>query len=99
VNAFGRKTQNPTAVNKIIIEINCQEALYVNINEAMAGNEQPDMRRSAKPLMAAVIKHIRENVDLDGPMNFSLGEAAQDRWSYAPGQLKLLREAKQKAAF
>ena len=55
------------------------------------------MSDKAKPLLAAVIKHIRENVDPMTDKFFALGEGRADRWSYAPGQLELLEEAKQKA--
>jgi acyl-CoA dehydrogenase len=66
-------------------------------NEAMAGMNNLDMSEKAKPLLAAVIKHIRENVDPMTDEFFRLGEGRADRWSYAPGQLELLEEAKQKA--
>ena len=66
-------------------------------NEAMAGMNNLDMSEKAKPLLAAVIKHIRENVDPMTDEFFRLGEGREDRWSYAPGQLELLEEAKQKA--
>jgi acyl-CoA dehydrogenase len=49
-----------------------------------------EMSDKEKPLLAAVIKHIRDNVD-------PLGEGRADRWSYVPGQLELLEGAKQKA--
>ncbi len=55
------------------------------------------MSEEAKPLLAAVIKHIRENVEPMTDKFFALGEGRADRWSYAPGQLELLEEAKQKA--
>ncbi|WP_439655624.1 acyl-CoA dehydrogenase family protein [Sulfitobacter aquimarinus] len=55
------------------------------------------MSEKAKPLLAAVIKHIRENVEPMTDKFFALGEGREDRWSYAPGQLELLEEAKQKA--
>ena len=55
------------------------------------------MSEKAKPLLAAVIKHIRENVEPMTDKFFALGEGRADRWSYAPGQLELLEEAKQKA--
>ncbi|MBR9653279.1 acyl-CoA dehydrogenase family protein [Thalassovita aquimarina] len=56
-----------------------------------------EMSEKAKPLLAAVIKHIRENVDPMTDEFQRLGEGRSDRWSYAPGQLELLEEAKQKA--
>ncbi len=56
-----------------------------------------EMSEKAKPLLAAVIKHIRENVDPITEEFYRLGEGRADRWSYAPGQLELLEGAKQKA--
>lgn len=56
-----------------------------------------EMSERAKPLLAAVVKHIRENVDPMTDEFQRLGEGRADRWSYAPGQLELLDEAKQKA--
>ena len=55
------------------------------------------MSEKARPLLAAVIKHVRENVDPITDEFFALGEGRADRWSYAPGQLELLEGAKQKA--
>ncbi len=55
------------------------------------------MSEKAKPLLAAVIKHIRENVDPITEEYFRLGEGRADRWSYGEGQLELLETAKQKA--
>lgn len=66
-------------------------------NEAMAGMNNLEMSEKAKPLLAAVIKHIRENVDPITDEYFRLGEGRADRWSYAPGQLELLETAKKKA--
>jgi acyl-CoA dehydrogenase len=51
----------------------------------------------ARPLLAAVIKHIRENVDPITDEYFELGEGREDRWSHTPGQIELLEGAKQKA--
>ncbi len=56
-----------------------------------------EMSDKAKPLLAAVIKHIRENVDPITDEFFRLGEGRSDRWSYAQGQLELLEGAKNKA--
>ncbi|WP_407474762.1 acyl-CoA dehydrogenase family protein [Sulfitobacter sp. PM12] len=56
-----------------------------------------EMSEKAKPLLAAVIKHIRENVDPITDEYFRLGEGRADRWSHAPGQLELLETAKKKA--
>ena len=55
------------------------------------------MSEKNKPLLAAVIKHIRENVDPITEEYFRLGEGRADRWTHAPGQLELLETAKQKA--
>ncbi|MFT6677055.1 MAG: acyl-CoA dehydrogenase [Sulfitobacter sp.] len=56
-----------------------------------------EMSEKAKPLLAAVIKHIRENVDPITEEFYAMGEGRADRWSYAPGQLELLESVKQKA--
>ncbi len=56
-----------------------------------------EMSEKAKPLLDAVIKHIRENVDPMTEEYHRLGEGRKDRWSYAPGQLELMEAAKQKA--
>ena len=66
-------------------------------NEAMAGMNNLELSEKAKPLLAAVIKHIRENVDPITDEYFRLGEGRADRWSHAPGQLELLETAKKKA--
>lgn len=55
------------------------------------------MSDKAKPLLYAVIKHIRENVDPITEEYYRLGEGRANRWSHAPGQLELLEGAKQKA--
>ena len=55
------------------------------------------MSEKNKPLLAAVIKHIRENVDPITEEYYRLGEGRADRWSHAPGQMELLETAKQKA--
>ncbi|UOA27313.1 (R)-benzylsuccinyl-CoA dehydrogenase [Pseudosulfitobacter sp. DSM 107133] len=56
-----------------------------------------EMSEGNKPLLNAVIRHIRDNVDPITDEFFRLGEGRADRWSYAPGQLELLEGAKQKA--
>ncbi len=56
-----------------------------------------EMSEKAKPLLDAVIKHIRENVDPMTEEYHRLGEGRKDRWSYAPGQMELMEAAKQKA--
>jgi len=66
-------------------------------NTSMAGMNNLEMSEKAKPLLAAVIKHIRENVDPITDEYYRLGEGRADRWSHAPGQLELLETAKKKA--
>lgn len=51
----------------------------------------------AKPLLEAVIKHVRENVDPILEEYDRLGEGRADRFSYVPGQLELIEGAKAKA--
>jgi len=55
------------------------------------------MSDKAKPLLDAVIKHIRENVDPITEEYYRLGEGRANRWSHAPGQLELLEGVKEKA--
>jgi acyl-CoA dehydrogenase len=55
------------------------------------------MSEEAMPLLEAVKKHIRENVEPITAEYFRLAETRKDRWSYAPGQLELLDGAKNKA--
>ncbi|WP_051372244.1 acyl-CoA dehydrogenase family protein [Sedimentitalea nanhaiensis] len=55
------------------------------------------MSEGARPLLDAVVRHIRENVDPITEEFYRLGEGRADRWSYAPGQLELLETAKKKA--
>ncbi|MGJ8557973.1 MAG: acyl-CoA dehydrogenase, partial [Sulfitobacter geojensis] len=56
-----------------------------------------EMSEGNKPLLNAVIKHIRENVDPISEEYHRLGDAQEDRWSYHPRQLELLEGAKQTA--
>ena len=56
-----------------------------------------EMSEGNKPLLNAVIRHIRDNVDPITEEFYRLGEGRADRWSYAPGQLELLESVKQKA--
>ncbi|PJE36789.1 acyl-CoA dehydrogenase [Pseudooceanicola lipolyticus] len=56
-----------------------------------------EMSDKAKPLLAAVIRHIEENVAPITEEFYRLGEGRTNRWSYAPGQLELLDGAKKKA--
>ena len=55
------------------------------------------MSEDARPLLDAVIKHIRDNVDPITEEFHRLGEGRAERFSYAPGQLELLEEAKNTA--
>ena len=55
------------------------------------------MSEKSRPLLEAVKKHIRDNVDPILDEFERLGEGRADRFSYAPGQLELLEGAKQKA--
>jgi acyl-CoA dehydrogenase len=55
------------------------------------------MSEDARPLLDALAKHIRENVDPITEEFHRLGEGRAERFSYAPGQLELLEEAKNKA--
>ena len=55
------------------------------------------MSEEARPLLDAVKKHIAENVAPITEEFYSLGEGRAGRWSWAPGQLELLQEAKDKA--
>ncbi len=55
------------------------------------------MSEKSRPLLEAVKKHIRDNVDPILDEFERLGAGRADRFSYAPGQLELLEGAKQKA--
>ncbi|MBI1261901.1 MAG: acyl-CoA dehydrogenase [Rhizobiales bacterium] len=55
------------------------------------------MSEEAKPLMAAVQKHIKENVEPITEEFFRLNDSKEDRWSWHPRQLELLESAKNKA--
>ena len=55
------------------------------------------MSEEARPLLDALAKHIRENVDPITEEFHRLGEGRAERFSYAPGQLELLETAKNKA--
>ena len=55
------------------------------------------MSEEAKPLMAAVQKHIKENVEPITEEYYRLNEQKTDRWSWHPRQLELINGAKQKA--
>ena len=56
-----------------------------------------EMSEGARPLLNAVIKHIRENVDPISEEFYRLQETKENRWVYHPRQLELLEGAKQKA--
>ena len=55
------------------------------------------MSEDARPLLDALAKHSRENVDPITEEFHRLGEGRAERFSYAPGQLELLETAKNKA--
>ena len=55
------------------------------------------MSEEARPLMAAVQKHIAENVDPITEEFFRLHDEKTDRWTWHPRQLELLEGAKNKA--
>jgi len=55
------------------------------------------MSEKVQPLLDALKKHIKENVEPISEEFEALGEGRADRWSWAPGQLELLEIAKQKA--
>ena len=58
-----------------------------------------DLRMSdeVKPLYEKVKAFIRDEVEPMSVEFFKLGEGREDRWSYAPGQLELLEQVKDKA--
>ncbi|MCD2362995.1 MULTISPECIES: acyl-CoA dehydrogenase family protein [Sulfitobacter] len=56
-----------------------------------------EMSDKAKPLLNAVIKHIRENVDPISEEFHRLADSNENRWSYHPRQTELMEGAKQKA--
>jgi len=55
------------------------------------------MSDAAQPLLDAVKRHIRDNVDPMTEKFFQLGRDRKERWTWAPGQLELLEQAKNKA--
>ena len=55
------------------------------------------MSEQAQPLLNAVKKHIRDNVEPITEEFFALDEEKKDRWSWHPRQLELLEGAKNKA--
>ena len=63
--------------------------------------ENPDlfdltMSEQAQPLLDAVKKHIKENVDPITEEYFRLGEGRKEHWGYGEGQLELLETVKKK---
>ena len=55
-------------------------------NDALMSMNNLEMSEKAKPLLHAVIKHIRENVAPMTEEYHRLGEGREDRWSYHPKQ-------------
>ena len=55
------------------------------------------MSAEAQPLMDAVLKHIKDNVEPITEEFFALEKEKEDRWSWHPRQLELLEGAKNKA--
>ena len=55
------------------------------------------MSEQAQPLLAAVRKHIKDNVEPITEEFFALDKTKEDRWSWHPRQLELLDGAKAKA--
>ena len=55
------------------------------------------MSAEAQPLMDAVRKHIRQNVEPITEEFFALGKEKEDRWTWHPRQLELLDGAKAEA--
>ena len=69
---------------------------------AEAALENPDlfdltMSEEAQPLLDAVKKHIKENVEPISEEFYALDQEKKDRWSWHPRQLELLDGAKAKA--
>ena len=55
------------------------------------------MSEKARPLLDKVIKHIRDNCDPVVAEYERLGEGRAERFSYAPGQMEILEDLKNKA--
>ena len=55
------------------------------------------MSKEAQPLMDAVLKHIKDNIEPITEEFFALNAEKEDRWSWHPRQLELLEGAKDKA--
>ena len=55
------------------------------------------MSDEVRPLYEAVKTFIAEEVDPISEEYYRLGDGRADRWSYGPGQLELLQQAKDKA--
>jgi len=56
-----------------------------------------EMSEGARPLLNAVVQHIRENVDPFTREYLHMNETKPDRWSYTPRQIELMEGAKRKA--
>src|SRR5690554_1276042 len=74
-----------------------QGELHVNNDNNRDDLNNLAISEKAKPLLEAVIKHVRENVDPILEEYDRLGEGRADRFSYVPGQLELIEGAKAKA--
>jgi acyl-CoA dehydrogenase len=55
------------------------------------------MSEGARPLLEKVVKFIAAEVDPITEEFHQMGEGREDRWSWVPGQLELLDDAKAKA--
>lgn len=55
------------------------------------------MSEESRPLLDALAKHIRDNVDPITEEYYRMGEGRAERFSHVPGQLELLEKAKNKA--
>ena len=55
------------------------------------------LSQKARPLLAKVKAFIAHEVEPMSEKYFALGEGRADRWSFAPGQLELLDQTKEKA--
>jgi acyl-CoA dehydrogenase len=68
-----------------------------NMSDASLSLNNLEMSEGAKPLLNAVIKHIRENVDPISEEYHHLQDTKENRWEYHPRQTELMEGAKQKA--
>ena len=67
------------------------------MSEESADLFELSMSDEAQPLMAAVQKHIVDNVEPIQDEFYALNEEKEDRWTWHPRQLELLDAAKAKA--